>query len=75
MFRLPEKDYIFSSVMYMFNIQYHPWPESVPFTEDFVSSPGMEIRDLPMDIYIENNNVNIYVNFAEMNKYEQYSKR
>lgn len=68
MFRLPKKDYIFSSVMYMFKIQYHPWPKSIPFTEDFVSAPGMEIRILPMDIYTENNNVNIYIDFAEMNK-------
>lgn len=68
MVRLPDKDYEFSSIIYMFDIYYYPWPESVPFTEDFVSSPGMEIRILPMDIYIENNNVNIYVNFDEMNK-------
>lgn len=68
MFRLPDKDYVFSSIIYIFNIHYYPWPESIPFTEDFVSAPGMEICILPMDIYTENNNVNIYVDFAEMNK-------
>lgn len=67
MVRLPEKDYIFSSIIYMFNIHYYPWPESVDFTEDEIWTT-QEVRFIPMDIYTENNNVNIYVDFAEMNK-------
>ena len=67
MVRLPVKDYEFSSIIYMFNIHYYPWPESVDFTEDEIWTT-QEVRFIPMDIYTENNNVNIYVDFAEMNK-------
>ena len=51
----------------MFNIHYHPWPKSVDFTEDEIWTT-QEVRFIPMDIYTENNNVNIYINFDEMNK-------
>jgi len=67
MVRLPDKDYEFSSIIYMFDIHYYPWPESVDFTEDEIWTTS-EVRFIPMDIYTENNNVNIYINFAEMNK-------
>ena len=67
MVRLPDKDYEFSSIIYMFNIHYYPWPKTVDFTEDEIWTT-QEVRFIPMDIYTENNNVNIYVDFAEMNK-------
>lgn len=51
----------------MFDIHYYPWPESVDFTEDEIWTTS-EVRFILIDIYTENNNVNIYVDFAEMNK-------
>lgn len=62
MVRLPDKDYEFSSIIYMFDIHYYPWPEFVDFTEDEIWTTS-EVRFIHKCEKIDTMPLGWYVNF------------